>query len=115
MLISELSQKTGVSKDTIRFYEKSGLLDATAQRGENNYRNYNDEAIDRLEFIKYGKSMGFTLSEIKQAIAEWDVLSLEDKAQFTRNKMVEIDEKINQLQTYRRHLTAKLKRLESEG
>ncbi|MBW4671483.1 MAG: MerR family transcriptional regulator [Cyanomargarita calcarea GSE-NOS-MK-12-04C] len=114
MLISELSQKTGVSKDTLRFYEKTGLLNSNNKRGENNYRNYDDEAVSRLEFIKHGKSLGFTLSEIKKAMDEWDILSPEDKAQLTRTKIAEMDEKIVQLQEFRCHLALKLKRLESE-
>lgn len=115
MLISELSQKTGVSKDTLRFYEKAGLLNSTNKRGENNYRNYDDEAVSRLEFIKHGKSLGCTLSEIKKAMDEWERLSTEDKARRTRNKIEEMDEKISQLQEYRCHLVEKLKRLESTG
>jgi MerR family Zn(II)-responsive transcriptional regulator of zntA len=113
MLISELSQKTGVSKDTIRFYEKTGLLDLNSKRGENNYRHYDDEALARLEFIMQGKALGFTLSEIKKAIDEWNTLSPGAKVQLTRRKIEEIDEKINQFQAFRHHLVEKLKRLES--
>ncbi len=112
MLISELSKKTGVSKDTLRFYEKAGLLDSTNKRGKNNYRNYDDEDVSRLEFIQHGKSLGFTLSEIKKSMDEWNILSPEDKAQITRHKIVEMDEKIGQLQAYRHHLVEKLKRLD---
>lgn len=115
MLISELSQKAGVSKDTLRFYEKVGLLNSNNKRGENNYRNYDDEAVSRLEFIKHGKSLGCTLSEIKKAMDEWDILSPEDKARITRSKIAEMDEKIGQLQEFKCHLALKLKRLESTG
>jgi MerR family transcriptional regulator, copper efflux regulator len=114
MLISELSQKTGVSKDTLRFYEKAGLLNSTNNRGENNYRNYDDEAVSRLEFIKHGKSLGCTLSEIRKAMDEWDRLSTEDKARITRNKIEEMDKKISQFQDFRCHLVEKLKRLEGK-
>lgn len=113
MLISELSQKVGLSKDTIRFYEKAGLLDSSSKRKENNYRNYDDEAVSRLEFIKHGKALGFTLSEIKKSMAEWDVLSQRDKMQITRRKIEEMDERIGQLQAFRHHLFEKLKQLES--
>ena len=115
MLISELSQRTGVSKDTLRFYEKIGLLNPNNKRRENNYRNYDDEVVSRLEFIKHGKALGFTLREIKQSMAAWDILSPEDKAQITRNKITEMDEKIGQLQEFRCHLVEKLKWLESKG
>ena len=113
MLVGELSQKTGLSKDTIRFYEKVGLLDATINRGENNYRHYSDEALDRLTFIRRGKALGFTLSEIKKAVDEWDTLSQSDKVQITRRKVEEVDKKIRQLQEDRYYLVEKLKRLEN--
>ncbi|MBC8120413.1 MAG: MerR family transcriptional regulator [Gemmatimonadaceae bacterium] len=114
MLISELSQKTGVSKDTIRFYEKAGL-DLNSKRRENNYRHYDSEAVARLEFIKQGKALGFTLSEIKKVIHEWDTLSPGDKVGITQNKLGEVDEKIRQLQEFRCYLVEKLERLGSTG
>lgn len=115
MLISELSQKTGVSKDTIRFYEKTGLLISNNKRAENNYRNYDDEVVSCLEFIKHSKALGFTLREIKQFMDESDILSIKDKARLARNKIEEIDEKIGQLQEFKCRLVEKLKRLESKG
>ncbi len=115
MLISELSQKAGVSKDTLRFYEKAGLLNSNNKRRENNYRHYDDEDVSRLEFIKHGKALGFTLREIKKAMDEWDLLSPKDKARLTRSKIAEMDEKISQLQEFRCHLVDKLKRLENMG
>ena len=115
MLISELSQATGVSKDTIRFYEKTGLLDSNSKRGENNYRHYDDEAIARLTFIRQGKALGFTLSEIKKVIDERDTLSPGDKVRMIWNKIEEIDEKLGQLQEFKHYLIEKLKRLEGTG
>ncbi len=53
MKIQELAQKTGLSVHTIRFYEKQGLLDGRHVRRENNnYRDYSDEAIERLNLVK---------------------------------------------------------------
>ncbi|MEH2425538.1 MAG: MerR family transcriptional regulator [Nostoc sp.] len=115
MLISELSQKVGLSKDTIRFYEKAGLLDSSSKRSENNYRNYSDEAVSRLEFVQHGKALGFTLSEIRKALDEWDTSSTEDKLRSIRNKIAEMDEKIGQFQAFKSHLIKKLKRMESIG
>lgn len=114
MLIGELSQKSRVSKDTIRFYEKAGLLDSHKKRGENNYRQYDDEALGRLAFIRQGKALGFTLREIKKVIDEWNTFSDEDKVRITQDKIVEVDEKIEQLQEFKRYLIEKVKRLQSE-
>jgi MerR family transcriptional regulator, copper efflux regulator len=108
MLISELAVKTGVSTDTIRFYEKEGLLQTDgAARGDNNYRNYTDEAIEKLNFIIQGKKLGFTLKEIKTIIAEWDSVSPEQVADFIQSKIEQIEGKISQLQQFKTYLLEK--------
>ncbi len=74
MLIGELAQKTGLSRDTIRFYEKVGLVTPFQRNPENGYKEYDNDAIDRLILITQAKALGFTLSEINQEIdcmAEW--------------------------------------------
>jgi MerR family transcriptional regulator, copper efflux regulator len=113
MLISELAAKTGVSTDTIRFYEKEGLLPPDgAARGDNNYRQYTDEAIEKLNFIIQGKKLGFTLKEIKTIIAEWDSVSPEQAANFIQLKIERIEEKIAQLQEFKTYLLEKKANLE---
>ena len=53
MLIGELSAKTGLTRDTIRFYEKEGLIKiARKQRRENNYKEYDETVLERLNLIK---------------------------------------------------------------
>ena len=64
MKASELAQKANLGKDTLRYYEKIGLISAPP-RGSNGYRDYPNSCLDELKFIK----MGFTLNEIKPAIA----------------------------------------------
>jgi MerR family transcriptional regulator, copper efflux regulator len=115
MLISELAAKTGVSTDTIRFYEKQGLLQPDgAARGDNNYRNYTDEVIEKLNFIIRGKKLGFTLKEIKTIIAEWDSVSPEQAANFIQIKVERIEAKIEQLQEFRTYLLEKKAKLEDK-
>lgn len=115
MLINELSQRTGFSADTIRFYEKEGLLDkALSTRSENNYRNYTDEAVERLDFIKQAKTFGFTLKEIKTIIAEWNSVSSEEAIDFMQKKIENIEEKINKLQTFKIYLVEKKARIEAK-
>ena len=114
MLISELSAKTGLSTDTIRFYEKEGLLQKDiAMRGENNYRQYTNEAIEKLNFIIRGKKLGFTLKEIKIIIAEWDSVSPAQAANFIQLKVERIEEKIEQFQEFRTYLLEKKAKLEN--
>ncbi len=69
MLIGELSSKSGVSRDTIRYYEKLGLIRSTA-RYDNNYKIYADNTIHVIHFIRVCKGLGFTLKEIHTQLDE---------------------------------------------
>ena len=73
MKIQELADKMGLTIHTIRFYEKEGLLDSRHVRREsNNYRNYSDEAAERLKLIKKFQSIGCSLAELKGALEDHD-------------------------------------------
>jgi MerR family copper efflux transcriptional regulator len=61
--IGELAEAAGVGVDTVRFYERRGLLPAPP-RTASGYRQYDDEALDRLRFILRAKELGFTLAEV---------------------------------------------------
>lgn len=63
--ISELSNLSGVSVETVRYYERNGLLPA-APRNSSGYRCFSEEALEQLQFIKICRSLGFALEEIKQ-------------------------------------------------
>lgn len=73
MKIQELADKMGLTIHTIRFYEKEGLLDDRHVRREsNNYRNYSEEAVERLRLIKKFQSIGCSLAELKVALQDCD-------------------------------------------
>jgi DNA-binding transcriptional MerR regulator len=63
MRIGELAHKTGVSTKTIRYYEDIGLL-APPEREPNGYRDYGEDALERLRFIRDAQATGLTLTEI---------------------------------------------------
>src|SRR3546814_10818860 len=64
MLIGELSEKTGFSRDTIRFFEKQGLIQLDRKkRRDTNYNEYPEEVLNRLIAIKRIKQIGLTLRE----------------------------------------------------
>ncbi len=67
LTIGKLSKMVGVTNDTVRFYERYGLIDP-AGRNESNYRLYRVEDVERLRFIKRAKNLGFTLNEIKELL-----------------------------------------------
>jgi DNA-binding transcriptional MerR regulator len=94
MLIGELVRKTGLSKDTIRFYEKHGLISVgRKERRDNNYKEYSEEVLARLLNIKHLKSFGFTLNECA------DVMEMIEANEATcRNLEGKIEEKVMLLQ-----------------
>jgi len=108
MLIGELSKKSGFTKDTIRFYEKNGLIELEDEsRMENNYKNYSDTVLRRLEVIRKIKEYGFTLVEIKAMIELYEAGSLEQDRgrKYIRRKVEKIDGKINELLRIKNVLT----------
>ncbi|KHL96297.1 MerR family transcriptional regulator [Paenibacillus sp. IHB B 3415] len=73
MKIQELADRMGLTIHTIRFYEKEGLLDERHVRREsNNYRNYSEEAVQRLKLVKKFQSIGCSLAELKEALQDHD-------------------------------------------
>jgi DNA-binding transcriptional MerR regulator len=67
MLIGELAETVGLPTQTIRFYERKGLLCAP-ERGANGYRQYDESTLTRLRFINVAQAAGLTLSEIRSII-----------------------------------------------
>ena len=67
MKIGELAKSSGCSVQTIRYYEKEGLISAPS-RSEGNFRLYDNDTLETLLFIKHCRSLDLTLKEIKQLI-----------------------------------------------
>jgi MerR family copper efflux transcriptional regulator len=65
--IGTLAKRAGVSIDTVRYYEKSGLL-APESRLASGYRRYSDEQVSRLRFIRRAQELGFTLKDIRELL-----------------------------------------------
>jgi len=116
MKIGMVAKKTGIGIETIRFYEREGLI-ATPDRGPSGYREYSDDIEIRLSFIRRAKDLGFSLKEIK------DLLSLKAKPKSkceavkkkAMKKIAEVDEKINQLDTIKSALDGLVKSCNSES
>jgi MerR family Zn(II)-responsive transcriptional regulator of zntA len=111
-LISQLSKETGIAIATIRFYEKSGLFAGKKKAAvtSNNYTYYDDEVEDKLGLIRDAKSVGFTLAEIKELIDAWysKRITKEKKLVILDNKLLQIEEKINELKAVKKQI-ARLK------
>jgi DNA-binding transcriptional MerR regulator len=100
MLIGEIVNKTGLSKDTIRFYEKHGLIKiGRKERRDNNYKEYSEENLNRLLTIRRLKGFGFTLNEIADVLdmIEVNEASCNNMKDKIEDKVSLLDEKIKEL------------------
>ena len=68
MTIGTLAKRAGVGIDTVRYYERAGLLPAAPRRASG-YRDFRPETVQRLRFIRRAKELGFTLDEIGELLA----------------------------------------------
>jgi MerR family copper efflux transcriptional regulator len=67
LTIGRLAKQVGVGIETVRFYERQGLIEPPP-RTDSNYRVYPQAEVERLKFIKRAKDLGFTLKEIKELL-----------------------------------------------
>jgi len=118
MRISELSKKTNLKAHTIRFYEKEGLLPARyVQRKRNNYREYAEDAINRLLLIKEGQLAGFTIAELRELTKGDESSPAADEMQvmLIQHKLASIDRKIGRLESFKAYLTKRLALVERKN
>lgn len=108
MTISRAAERAGVGVETIRFYERRGMIEQPARPRNGGYRFYDDEVVERIRFIRQAQELGFSLREIA------DLLSLRadpgadcgDVRTQAVSKREEVDCKIAQLRHIRRALDA---------
>lgn len=97
MKISELSKSTHTNIETIRYYEKQGVLQSP-KRLVNGYRYYDEESVEQLKFIKKCRTLGFSLENIKAL--NRIKFSMEDHYQADQlvlNQLIQVENKISQL------------------
>jgi DNA-binding transcriptional MerR regulator len=100
MLIGELSKRSGLTRDTIRFYEKHGLIAVgRKERRYNNYKEYSEETFRRLMSIKLIKSLGFTLNEVSEVLDMMDAkaASCDNMIDKFADKVERINDRIEEL------------------
>lgn len=112
--IGQVSRRTGLSVDTIRFYEKSGLLSEPSRSG-GGYRLFQEKEIADLEFIRRAQKLGFTLGEIRQLlnIHRQPVRACEHVQSIIDHKLTEVHAKIEELTALEAALSEALKRCRS--
>ena len=106
MKIGELSRATGTNIETIRYYERIGLLTAPA-RTEANYRSYGDAHRARLRFVRHSRELGFTIDEIRSLLdlSDHPERDCADADRIASAHLEQVEEKIAQLSALRDELT----------
>ncbi len=108
MLINELAKKTGLSTHTIRFYEKSGLIEGKQNEAikSNNYFHYDEVTVEKLEFISDAKSVGFTIREIGQMIDAWynQKYTKEQKLEILDDKLISLEQKMKEIKEMKKQI-----------
>jgi DNA-binding transcriptional MerR regulator len=97
-LRGQVSKVTGLNIETLRFYEKNGLI-PVPMRTNGGYRIYTDEILNRLEFIKRAKNAGFTLNEIRHLLSIIDnkIFDQQFISELLEKKVNDIDREISEL------------------
>lgn len=105
MTVGQLADKAGVNIETVRYYERRGLLPKPA-RTDSGYRQYEPDAVKRLRFIKRAKGLGFTLHEVEELLAlrVRHEGSCQAVGRRTRDKIAIVRQKISELQAIERSL-----------
>lgn len=105
--IQQLSQMTGISAETIRYYERIGLM-PPASRADNKYRQYDDVAAQRLAFIRRARHFDFSLDHIRDilAIRDHETPPCDLVLDLIRQKTTEIQARIQELEQLKDELHA---------
>jgi len=106
MLIGAVADATDVGVETLRFYEREGLL-PEPPRSDAGYRLYDAEAVRRVRFIRKAKELGFTLSETKELLElrVTDTSVCDDVQDRAQQKIAAVEGRIRELERIRRVLT----------
>ena len=107
MLIGEIVRQTGLSRDTIRYYERLGLLSADGRPASaNNYKDYPASTVLRLGLIQQAKNLGFRLAEIAEGLDLLTDTGLSDREATARiqEKLAVIEAKMQALAAMRAQL-----------
>lgn len=103
MRIGELAKRTNLSRDTIRFYERNGLIASTEGLSDtNSYRDYSEDLVERLNMIREAQNAGFSIAELLMLFRQLESpdfggFSADD---FLDRKISEVEERIARAQSF---------------
>lgn len=105
LTIGQVARSAGVGIETVRFYEREGLLEEPPRRASG-YRQYPEHVVKRIHFIKRAQQLGFSLKEITELLMLRvdEHMSCEDVKHRTETKIAEVERKLVELQRMRQAL-----------
>jgi DNA-binding transcriptional MerR regulator len=114
MRVGELAEEVGVSPDTVRYYERVGLL-TKPPRTSAGYRQYGPDAVDRMRFIQGAQRIGLTLSDIQNLLAVRDTgtCPCEPAEELLHRRLAELDVELARLQALRSEIVRMIEGLPS--
>ncbi len=116
LTIGQVAKKAGVNVETIRYYERRGHI-PKPPRPRSGYRQYSEETVNRIQFIKRAQELGFTLKEISELLSLRVDLgtTCADVKRRAEAKIADIEEKIRTLQSIKKALTKLVSLCSGEG
>lgn len=115
MRIGELAKATGTKAETIRYYEREGILPA-ADRTDSNYRDYSSDHLATLTFVRRARELGFSMAQVREllVLSDHDDKPCADVDQLVQRQMAEVERKISDLNSLRVELGQMLKSCQSD-
>lgn len=104
--IGAFAEAASLSRDTVRFYEKAGLL--KPQLLPNGYRVFDESHLEFVRSIRLAQVLGFTLAEIKSQMGQWETLSPAKRIRFMEEKLEVLDARVAELNEMRSYLEEKV-------
>jgi len=111
--IGEVARRSGVSIDTLRYYERLRLLPRT-RRSSGGFRLFSPEHVLRVQFIKQAQDLGFSLEEIKGLLATGGAEECRKVRDLLQLKLTELDDRLKAMKSFRRVLARHLSECEAE-
>lgn len=114
--IGEVARRTGIGVETLRFYERRGLLGRPARTGAG-YRIYDESVVEQVSFIKRAQAIGFSLDEITEILGHSadGASPCKEVREMARGKLAELDERLRELRRYREELSRLLRDWDERG
>lgn len=116
LTVSKLAARVGVRPDTVRFYERAGLL-REPERTSAGYRSFGEDQVDRLLFIRGAQRLGLRLREIRELLEIRDsgLCPCEDVEALVRARMSEVERQIGDLTRLKNELLQMVERIPEDG